>query len=123
MKNEGIFSDEKTVSDLRTNILNWYDGYSWDGKARLLNPYSILSCLDMSNFEDYWVKTSPSVSFLHSLIAEYNGDPTTILHDEYDSYSQTVLGSAEAVGLTPAAGLFQTGYLTADKIAKKIKHP
>jgi hypothetical protein len=123
MKNKGRLPEDQTVSDLRAKFLSWYDGYSWDGETKVLNPYSILNCLKKSIFDNYWVKTYPSVGFLHNLIAEDNGDPTAILQDKYDSYSQTVLGSAEVGELTPAAGLFQTGYLTVNKIIKKPNIP
>ncbi|MDR1084241.1 MAG: ATP-binding protein [Deltaproteobacteria bacterium] len=123
MKNKGRLPEDQTVSDLRKKFLSWYDGYSWDGETRVLNPYSILNCLDMSKFDNYWVNTYPSAGFLRNLIAEYDGDPTVVLQDKYDSYSQTVLGSAEVSELTPVAGLFQTGYLTTDTITAKPNAP
>ena len=35
----------KRVGDIRSEMLKWYDGYSWDGETRLLNPFSLLSCI------------------------------------------------------------------------------
>jgi hypothetical protein len=42
-KSKGKMSPEATVSDLRENILSWYNGYSWDGETQVLNPWSILN--------------------------------------------------------------------------------
>jgi hypothetical protein len=32
-----------SAADLRQKILDWYDGYTWNGKTRVLNPISILN--------------------------------------------------------------------------------
>ncbi|MDR1872948.1 MAG: AAA family ATPase, partial [Deltaproteobacteria bacterium] len=32
--------------DLRRTIQDWYDGYTWDGKTRVYNPWSVLSAID-----------------------------------------------------------------------------
>jgi hypothetical protein len=34
----------KSESDLRDEIFRWYDGYTWDGMTKVLNPVSILNC-------------------------------------------------------------------------------
>jgi hypothetical protein len=123
MKHKGRLREDQTLSDLRTDVLSWYDGFSWYGETRVLSHYSILNCLKKSIFDNCWVKTYPSAGFLRTLIAENDGDPTAVMQDKYDSYSQTVLGSAEAGELTPAAGLFQTGCLTTDTITAKPNAP
>ncbi|MBU0763332.1 MAG: AAA family ATPase [Bacteroidetes bacterium] len=31
------------IPDIRTAIGDWYDGYSWDGKNYVYNPFSLLN--------------------------------------------------------------------------------
>ncbi|MDR1297260.1 MAG: AAA family ATPase, partial [Deltaproteobacteria bacterium] len=57
MNNDGCFLEEMTVPMLRDKFLHWYDGYSWDGQSRVLNPFSILNCFRQSYFDNYWIKT------------------------------------------------------------------
>jgi hypothetical protein len=38
-----VLTPEATAVDLRRLILEWYDGYSWDGETRVLNPWAILN--------------------------------------------------------------------------------
>jgi hypothetical protein len=44
-KKKGLVSASATIKDLRKSILGYYDGYSWDGERRALNPYSLVKCL------------------------------------------------------------------------------
>jgi ribosomal protein L29 len=113
LKNSGFMPQESTVSDLRQEILNWYDGYSWDGITRVLNPWSILKFFETSHFKSFWGYISPSASFLSNLI---KGDPFTILERRIDDVPLDVLEKTYAGSLAPIAGLFQTGYLTIEKM-------
>jgi hypothetical protein len=60
LKNDGISPENYSMEDLRENILKWYDGYSWDGKTRVLNPWSILNFFKTASFSNYWVTSGPS---------------------------------------------------------------
>jgi hypothetical protein len=57
LKSDGVLPDEAEIARLRKLILEWYDGYSWDGKTRVLNPWSILNFFDLEQFDDYWSQT------------------------------------------------------------------
>ena len=39
---------------IRDDILSWYDGYSWDGETRVLNPFSLLSFFIQKRFVGFW---------------------------------------------------------------------
>jgi hypothetical protein len=117
-KSKGKMSPNASVSDIRKDILRWYDGYSWDGEIRVLNPWSILKFFYESSFSDYWVRTNPSLFFLTNLT---KGNLFNLLKDKFGSFSEKALGLAEVGGLTPIAGLFQTGYLTVDKVFEYSK--
>jgi hypothetical protein len=112
MKAKGLVGEKYTIAQLRSKILKWYDGYSWDGETMVLNPYSIINCLDQSTFSDYWVQTSPSAYFLNK-IAENN--PFKLLDGVSVKLPERKLGMAEVGKLQPIPALFQTGYLTVDK--------
>jgi hypothetical protein len=114
LKSKGVLPKEAGVEELRQMILSWYDGYSWDGTSRVLNPVSILGFFRKQNFGKFWINTSPSKVFLNKF-----GKFITPI----DLKSALVDGcSEEDVTLmafdTPKALplLFQTGYLSLDKI-------
>ncbi|MDR1049832.1 MAG: AAA family ATPase, partial [Deltaproteobacteria bacterium] len=86
MKKDGGFLEEMTVPMLRDKFLHWYDGYSWDGQSRVLNPFSILNCFRKSYFEQFWIDTGPSVNFINNLITKNIGDPSIFLQDENKFY-------------------------------------
>ncbi|MDR1166982.1 MAG: AAA family ATPase [Deltaproteobacteria bacterium] len=114
MKKSGDLRDTADLDFLRKQILRWYDGYSWDGKTRVLNPHSILNLFDNYIFSRYWVNTYPSKSFLSVLMDLMNKDPFNLIREELDKSTITELGVAEVGTLKPIPTLFQTGYLTVD---------
>jgi hypothetical protein len=68
----GILGMEKL--QLLENIRNWYNGYSWDGKETVYNPFSLLSFMKEEAFRNFWFATG-SPSFLVNLLKkkrEYN---------------------------------------------------
>ncbi|MCB0596819.1 MAG: AAA family ATPase [Lewinellaceae bacterium] len=100
-KMEGIPKDQ-----LVEQIIHWYDGYSWDGKHRLFNPFSILSYFSDESFFNYWWQTG-TPSFLIKLLRKgmhYQLEEVEGGQDLFESYT---LDNLEYRSL-----LFQTGYLT-----------
>jgi hypothetical protein len=102
-----------TVAELRERILDWYDGYSWDGKTKVLNPWSVLSFFENLMFDNYWYE-SGTPSFLINLIKErrvtfdiFNHDATTVTNK---------VNNVDVNNLKPIPLMFQTGYLTVKKI-------
>ncbi len=98
--------ENKTLDDLQSELAQWYNGYSWDGKTRVYNPFPLLSYLDSGQFNNYWFST---------------GTPTFLVKEMKKqglfniSNIQTVssdLSNFDFVHLNPITVLFQTGYLT-----------
>ena len=85
----------------------WYNGYSWDGKNFLYNPFSILNFFSDSNFRNFWF-TSGSPNFLIKLIAAKSYDVTSLQNTLAVETSFDNIGTGP-VSLTNL--LFQTGYL------------
>jgi hypothetical protein len=44
-------------NELLGEIRDYYDGFSFDGKTRLYNPFSALSFFKARKFRNYWVKS------------------------------------------------------------------
>jgi len=65
----------KGFASLHDEILAWYDGYSWDGSTRVINPFSLLSFFAQRRFSGFWY-ASGTPTFLIRMIKE---KPTSYL--------------------------------------------
>ncbi|MCB0061734.1 MAG: AAA family ATPase, partial [Caldilineaceae bacterium] len=48
---------ELNRDELLIQLRHWYNGYSWDGRTFLYNPFSILSFFAQTDFRNYWFET------------------------------------------------------------------
>jgi hypothetical protein len=95
--------DNKETLD---KLKKWYNGYSWRGEYRLYNPFSVMSALQKSTFDNYWFSTG-TPTFLVKLMREnqyYDMDNTVM--------DLQTLSSFDITNMQPITVLFQTGYLT-----------
>ncbi|PID27273.1 MAG: AAA family ATPase [Candidatus Cloacimonadota bacterium] len=95
----------------------WYNGYSWDSKDFVYNPYSIISFFWAREFKNFWFK-SGTATFLIKLIKEKNINIRN--YDDFIKVSETTLDSYEINNIDINVLLFQAGYLT---IKEKIVNP
>jgi hypothetical protein len=103
--------------DLIAQIRDYYDGFSFDGKTRLYNPFSALNFFKKEEFLNFWFE-SGTPSFLadyvkrHDLEAEnFRGFPTD------DEFTLT----PEIERAPPESFLFQSGYLSIrEKSGRKL---
>ena len=101
-----------SITLLLDEIRVWYNGFSWNGKETVYNPYSILRFLSAREFHNFWFD-SGTPKFLIELLKKasvYNmsnmiSDPLTAGNLDIDN-----------VTLVPL--FFQTGYLTIKEIDK-----
>ncbi len=96
------FSEE----ELLLKVKEWYNGYSWDGKNFVYNPFSILNFFKKRAFHNFWFHTA-TPSFLIKLLKEkpyYQFDNLEVGEAAFESFE---LDNIDVVAL-----LFQTGYLT-----------
>ncbi|WP_081164528.1 AAA family ATPase [Niastella populi] len=49
--------EPKAREQVLHKIKYWYNGYSWDGKTFLYNPFSTLMLLNGKEFEPHWFRT------------------------------------------------------------------
>ncbi|MDR2142236.1 MAG: AAA family ATPase, partial [Deltaproteobacteria bacterium] len=108
LKEFGEIDQKDTVVDLRRKILEWYDGYSWDGRTRVLNPWSLLSFFDNLSFNNYWFD-SGTPTFLVNLVKEKQLTFNYFRVNNFISYN---LNKIELGKLNAIALMFQSGYLT-----------
>ena len=95
------------VEQILQKIRKWYNGYSWDGKTFVYNPFSILLLFDNMNFSTFWFRTA-TPTFLIDLIKErlfYDFDGMEVGESFFDAFQ---IGKEIPLGTL----LFQTGYLT-----------
>lgn len=94
--------------DIFATIKEWYNGYSWDGRTFVYNPFSILSLLQKQVFQDYWFQTG-TPTFLMKLIRKNNYSIFDLQNNKLDFnyFNRFDISNIEVNSL-----LFQTGYLT-----------
>jgi hypothetical protein len=95
---------EELLNEIRLR----YNGYSWDGKTTVYNPFSILLFFDNREFDNYWFRTGTPTFLINMLKSRNQIKPVlspiiadTIAFNSYDPLN---------IGEIPL--LFQTGYLT-----------
>ena len=96
------------IDSIHGEILAWYDGYSWDGETRVINPFSLLSFFKQKRFSSFWF-SSGTPKFLISLIKT---KPASFLALGNLKLSERSLDSFDIRKMSLAPLLFQTGYLT-----------
>ncbi|MDR2141737.1 MAG: ATP-binding protein [Deltaproteobacteria bacterium] len=116
LKNEGVWGQDSTVSELRQEILDWYDGYSWDGQTRVLNPWSVLNFFRKVDFNNFWFE-SGTPSFLVNLITDRKVNLNLLDHE--NTIITDTLNNVDIGKFEPIPVMFQTGYLTVDKVETK----
>jgi hypothetical protein len=103
--------------ELLAKIKHWYNGYSWNGKDRVYNPFSILNLFAEQQFDNYWF-ASGTPTFLIKLIKNKPLDVTQI---ENQTISKILFDSFNIETLNLFALLFQTGYLTINEIVRNAR--
>lgn len=97
---------ELNREELLTQLRHHYNGYSWDGRTHLYNPFSVLSFFAQTEFRNFWFETGTPTFLLKLLKREwlYQLDNLTVSERTFSSY--------DIEHLQPIPILFQTGYLT-----------
>jgi Predicted AAA-ATPase/PD-(D/E)XK nuclease superfamily len=84
----------------------WYNGYSWDGKTKVYNPFGTLNFLDDQEFKNYWFATGSPRFLIEQMRTQvlYNVENAVV--------NNTILDKYDLDNLTLIPLLFQSGYLT-----------
>ena len=102
----------KKYESIAHEILAWYDGYSWDGETRLLNPFSLLNFFDDQKFKGHWYSTGTP----WFLIKAIKQKPETYLALKNLEIVEEMLDTFDIESLEIEPLLFQTGYLTVREV-------
>jgi Predicted AAA-ATPase/PD-(D/E)XK nuclease superfamily len=96
--------------DLLAQMKTWYDGFSWDGKQFLYNPFGILNFFNSRAFRNYWFATG-TPTFLVKLMKEKG-----VYEFEARYVTDSFLEKANLDNLEIVSVMFQTGYLTVKEL-------
>ena len=105
--------------DLETlwqSIKHWYNGYSWDGESRLYCPFSFLLFLEQQQFKSYWYETG-TPTLLLELVRAKQLNP---LEFEPKRIDDAPLVATALDDIDPISLMFQTGYLTIDRLYSSL---
>lgn len=100
------FERELQIAD-KERIKEWYNGYSWDNRVKVYNPFSLLNFFVQGyEFKNFWFETG-TPTFLIKLAKQFQlynfeNQETTLVH----------LSSFDLERLELIPLMFQTGYLT-----------
>jgi hypothetical protein len=113
IKCEALLSDSRP-SALIDKITSWYDGYSWDGKTKVFNPYSIKKLLQKNEFGDYWYESGTPLFTGHL----ESFDATHFKISNKNISVDEPVGIHDTSNIDDESFLLQAGYLTVDSIVK-----
>jgi hypothetical protein len=113
MQENSELSPDATVADLESKLLKWYDGYSWDGVSRVINPFSVMNLFKHNAFDNYWYNSGAS-----RMTGRDKSDAIDYfrLFDNNLSFD-TEFPTWDAENINETSILMQAGYLTIDTIS------
>jgi hypothetical protein len=92
-------------------IEEWYDGYSWNGDDRVINPLSLQNLLIDHKFDNFWFRTG-GMNFIQKL--NIRDDIFYKVFNGNEKFTGSV-DIQDADNIDPIALMLQTGYLTLRK--------
>lgn len=118
LKADGSEPVSTSLADLRERVFTFYGGYSWDGKTRVLNPFSLVNFLSRKIIKPYW-HFSGAPTFLIDMIRD---NQMVFNRAETYSFSELDLEASDPTNLRLVPVLFQSGYLTVDKLVSGVNY-
>ncbi|MCL2059987.1 MAG: ATP-binding protein [Oscillospiraceae bacterium] len=110
------FSKYNSIRDL---ILAWYDGYTWDGESRVINPFALITFLEQKRLNFYWY-ASGSPKLLIDIIKK---KPESYFSIKNLKITENQLDSFDIRNMELEPLLFQTGYLTVKEVVETMGPP
>lgn len=95
-----------TQDEAWERLREWYNGYTWNLKDFVYNPFSILQFFAKASYENYWFQ-SGAPKFLIDLLREKEVFKVENQVTSFDS-----LNAYDIESIDPLVLMFQTGYLT-----------
>ena len=93
-------------AELLEEMRVWYNGYSWDGKTRMYNPYDVMLFFFNRDFQSFWFSTGTPAFLIDRMMQQnfYQVEDIEVTLSFLDQYN---LDNLELTSL-----MFQSGYLT-----------
>jgi hypothetical protein len=106
LQNFVVQNPEYTQESLLEKIKVWYNGFSWDGKTSVYNPFGLLTFFNHGQFLNFWFQSGTPRFLVErmKLVEKFDWEMVTVEPSFSDKYD---LQNVEINAL-----LFQTGYLT-----------
>ena len=104
---DAVFAPELPGLD-RSEIRDWYNGYSWLGDEKVYNPFDILLLFDKRKFGAHWFETGTPTFLVETL---FRRQVSSLALDDLAG-SSDLLSTFDVDDMATEALLFQTGYLT-----------
>ncbi|MDR2352466.1 MAG: AAA family ATPase [Deltaproteobacteria bacterium] len=107
----GRMTKDDSVVDLRNQILDYYDEYSWTGRKNVFSPYAINRYFSIDGPTDLWFKADNPL-LLQNIIKDNINQlvMSTFQRCPFNEFCHTDVGKVNDVAL-----MFYSGYLTVDK--------
>ena len=102
---EKYFKEELTIHDPE-KIKAWYNGYSWGGRNKIYNPFSLLHFFRSKEYNNYWFETGTPTFLINLNLSNHRYDFENIKIPSLQLSAYDI----ERLQLIPL--MFQTGYLT-----------
>jgi len=99
---------EISRDELDEKIRFWYDGYKFDGRTHIYNPFSMLNFFAKQEFKNYWFE-SGLPKLLTDFILEHG---INVKELEDTAISELDLNNFDVTKIDLKSLMFQTGYLT-----------
>ncbi|MDR1801270.1 MAG: ATP-binding protein [Lachnospiraceae bacterium] len=115
---ENLFGNE-IDNEIKSEVFDWYDGYSWDGETRVFNPFSLLNYLNDREFNPYWFNSGIPSFLAPAFIAE----PFEYVNIQSELISESMLDSHNIEDAPLISLLFQTGFLTVKAANRNARPP
>lgn len=99
--------------DTLEKMKKWYNGYSWDAKTAVYNPFSVLCFFKNKSYHEFWFETGTPTFLVRILRArfDYKLEEVEVNNRILDSFTLENLHDLDITSL-----LLQTGYLTIKEI-------
>jgi hypothetical protein len=113
--------NECSREEILAKIKYWYNGYSWDGKNKIYNPYAIVNLMDLQEFKNFWFESGTPTLLINLIIQKAYAGVFKKMPTDYEDIEVGghVFETAELEHLSVEGLMFQTGYLTITDIFRE----
>ncbi|MDR1677241.1 MAG: AAA family ATPase [Deltaproteobacteria bacterium] len=118
MEAEDPMMGKPSYNKLRASLWDWYGGYSWDGKTKLINLFFLLHFFRAKELNNFW-HTTKTPTKLINLIRKHEQALNLFGQDLRLKPEESYLAPHN---LLPVPVLLQNGYLSVSKASKHLSH-